>query len=459
MTAIKLTHLSFYYHQGQPIISNLSLSLPAGTFTLLVGPTGCGKSTLLKIIAGLYPRYAGHLQGQVDCSSLKKGMLFQNPRAQFTMKTPRQEIIFALENQNADVITYEEQLKKAVVATQISALLDQPLNTLSGGELQRVALAVLIAMDCDLFLLDEPFASVDPANRRFLLRQLALLRAQGKTIIVSDHQLTGYQNISDQVWQFQGQTVRPLSPAQTKQLFIPPRQAPVHFTLPKDKQTAIFRLKDAQIWQNRCLLKQARLALYPGKTTLITGPNGIGKTSFFKALSKMLPYQGEIAFQGKQIRQLKARSYLQKVAQVFQQADDQFLRMTVAEEIALSKQKSNSYFRGRRLQTALEELDLAQRGKQVVYTLSGGQKKKLQLLLMLMTSHQVLLLDEPLAGLDRSSVKLVLQLLKEGQQHLKTTYLIISHQTDQLAAVCDYHLVFNRQKLTYVTGGQDEPQF
>ncbi len=448
LTKIELNNLSFAYQKGKNIIQDLNLNIPAGSFSLLVGPTGCGKSTLLKLLAGLYPKYAGRSKGQIKVD-LPCAMMFQNPSEQFTMATPRQEIIFALENLGLDHAAYEKRLKKAVVITEISALLDQKISTMSGGEQQRVALAVLVAMDVDLFLLDEPFASVDPASRKFLIQQLNVLHQQGKTIILSDHVLTDYEKVCDHVYQFTGKNVKELGESQKAALFKPSeKKIDYHFALPQ-KEKAVFTLKNTRISQNRLLLKQKELTIPQGQSILITGPNGVGKTSFFKALTKMLPYQGQLAFHGQEIAKLKARNYLKQVAQVFQHADDQFLKVTVSEEIALSKKMRNAFFTDEEIKAALKELKLDDHLEQVVYSLSGGQKKKLQLLLMLMTKHEVLLIDEPLSGLDQQSIFQVINLMKKVQQATHTTFLIISHQTKELAAFCPYHLAFKEQELTY----------
>ena len=185
-------------------------------------------------------------------------------------------------------------------------------------------------------------------------------------------------------------------------------------------------------------------------TTLITGANGVGKTSLFKVMTKMIPYTGNFAYLNKEIAQISARKYLTQVAQIFQKASDQFLAVTVKDELELSKKDRNLFFTEKKLNEWLEKLGLADHLDQVVYSLSGGQQKKLQILLMLMTKHQVLLIDEPLSGLDHNSVKLVLELMRESQQKLHQTFFIISHQIDELAEFCDYHLIFADQRLKYV---------
>ena len=164
----------------------------------------------------------------------------------------------------------------------------------------------------------------------------------------------------------------------------------------------------------------------------------------------MIPYTGNFAYLNKEIAQISARKYLTQVAQIFQKASDQFLAVTVKDELELSKKDRNLFFTEEKVNEWLDKLGLAKHLDQVVYSLSGGQQKKLQILLMLMTKHQVLLIDEPLSGLDHNSVKLVLELMRESQKKLHQTLFIISHQIDELAEFCDYRLILADQRLKYV---------
>lgn len=447
---IRTNQLSFSYDEQQKILNNITLEIPTGKFSLLIGPTGCGKSTLLKIIAGLYPKYAGKVSGTVELDGLRSAMMFQNAGEQFTMATPREEIIFALENLQLSRDQYLERLNDATKFTQIEQLLDQKITTLSGGEQQRVALAVLVAMDVDLFLLDEPFASCDPEARQFLITKLAHLRDKGKTIILTDHVLTSYENICDYLFQFKRNNVTLLDEANKNELLHDSQQNHTYtFALPEN-ETPCFVLTNAQVEQNRILLKQDHLNIIAGKTTLITGANGVGKTSLFNVLTKMLPYRGSVTYDKREIRNQTTRKYLLEVGQIFQTATDQFIAVSVEDEIKLSlKQAKDSYFTEEKIAEMLDYLDLSQTKDQVVYSLSGGQQKKLQILLMLISSQKVLLIDEPLSGLDHESAQKVMNLLHESQKQRHQTLLIISHELTNLADWCDYHLVFSNHYLTY----------
>lgn len=254
------------------------------------------------------------------------------------------------------------------------------------------------------------------------------------------------------VFSFEQKQIISLNEKQKEKLFAKRPKVTLQFALP-DNDTNIFDFKNVEIKQVKPLIEQESLEIYQGKTTLLTGKNGTGKSTLFKVLTKMLPYNGSITYLNKEINKYRTFAYLQHVAQIFQNASDQFLMITVEEEIELSKKhRVNSYFTDDKITQALAELNLSTHLKQVVYTLSGGQKKKLQILLMLISGHEVLLIDEPLSGLDQESTVKVLQLIKESQKEMKQTIILISHQLHDLQNFCDYHLNLANKQLTYTTG-------
>ena len=146
----------------------------------------------------------------------------------------------------------------------------------------------------------------------------------------------------------------------------------------------------------------------------------------------------------------RQRPYLAKVGQIFQNPDDQFLNVTVEEELNFSlKYNQNPLLNRSKLTSLLSKLKLDNLDKQVIYSLSGGQKRKLQILVMLMAYPEVLLLDEPFSGLDQKSVSDVIFLLKNYFLNTEHTLIVISHQLNQIDKLCDYHLILKDQKLFY----------
>lgn len=129
----------------------------------------------------------------------------------------------------------------------------------------------------------------------------------------------------------------------------------------------------------------------------------------------------------------------------------QYLKLTVQEEIDLSLKYTDfkDFWTSKAVDNYLLKLKLDQLKDHVVYQLSGGQKKKLQIFEMLILGTPVLLLDEPLAGLDIDSALVVMTMIKEISERQNQTILLISHQLSGLNNFFDYHLELRNQTLEY----------
>ena len=203
-------NLSFSYGKGQePVFSGLSLTVGKGEAVLLMGPSGCGKSTLAYCLAGLYPEYAGELEGEIflEGEALSSygparraktvSILFQNPDNQFCMERVEHEVLFALENINyqGDMRARTEKLLEQV---GLAAWASYPIRTLSGGMKQKLALATALATGARLLILDEPTAGLDPKERvRF--RNLISSFSKDKIVLLSTHIVSDVEYIADEI--------------------------------------------------------------------------------------------------------------------------------------------------------------------------------------------------------------------------------------------------------------------
>ena len=456
MKNIQFNDLSFNFDQ-QPILKNITAEFTAGKIHLLTGVSGSGKSTILKLIAGLLPKYGGEIvAGAVDVpTDAQIGMVFQDPLMQFALDTPRHELEFTLENCQVPTDKIPERVKKALRFGKVDDLANRLITTLSGGQQQRVALAAATAIQPNVLLLDEPFANIDEENRQLILKQLVRLNSDyHTTIIITDHDLHGYKRLHPLVWQLTKRHLTQLSSKNSSQLLTASATPQITTVLPSSTLPAIIKFDELAIKrENHSLLLPTNLGIVKNKITLLTGPNGIGKSTLLKAIARLLKYEGKIEYAGENIQKISPGKYYKHLGLIFQHANDQFLNVTVGEELALGfKTCQNPYFNQQQVNEALAALGLNGREDQVVYSLSGGQKKKLQILLMLMRGQETLLLDEPFTGLDPASLKTVLQLIKASQKEEPQTLLIVSHQLSGLDDFIDYHLTMNHQHLNYVGG-------
>lgn len=198
-------------------LKDVDLSADAGSLTLVCGASGCGKSTLMKALTGLVPQMTpGELDGVVringrnlaDVALTDVGHLcssvFQNPRTQFFCDTVAEELAFCGENYGRERTTLRQQSERAAKLMGISHLLERKLTTLSGGQLQKVALACALASGAPVLLADEPTSNLDPAAISEVREALKVLKEQGLTIVVVEHRLHFLRDLADQVLLMEG---------------------------------------------------------------------------------------------------------------------------------------------------------------------------------------------------------------------------------------------------------------
>lgn len=464
MTNLVVQQVNFAY-ADVPVLKDVSLTLKPGSLNLLVGPSGSGKSTLLKLLAGLYPTFSGgDLTGTLtldgyavhDIVPFQRvahiGYLFQNPTRQFVMKTPFEELRFSLENLQVAPEDITPRIEDALTRVGMRDFMWHDLMTLSGGEKQKVALAAVLAADSHFLLLDEPFANVDPTSRLQLIQLIKAYQQAGKTILIADHDWSGYADVIDDVFVMADGGLHTASADEkTTILSQLPTQPTVHTTQPDAVMGDLVLDQVTLTSGDRLLLSETALTIPKAKRTLITGPNGVGKSTLFSALVKLYPYGGTILYQNQSLVKRRVAQHVRDVALVFQNAEQQFIAMTMAEELAQAQQMSRfpEIWTADLLNDILARLNLSHVREHIVYQLSGGQQKKLQVLLMLMTGTPVLLFDEPLAGLDSASQAQLLAVIADITNKQNQTVVMISHQLHAVTDWFDYHLQFEDQQLTF----------
>ncbi len=185
LAGIAVEDLCFNWSDDRVVLQACSLSVPKGEFWMLLGTNGSGKSTLLKLLAGLLSPQSGRVQ-----LSQPLGFVFQNPDHQLVMPTVGADVAFGLVEENLPLTQVHHRVKEALTAVNLWHLQRRPIYALSGGQKQRVAIAGAIARHCEVLLLDEPTALLDPDSQLDLVAQVQqLVKSRGLTALWVTHRL------------------------------------------------------------------------------------------------------------------------------------------------------------------------------------------------------------------------------------------------------------------------------
>jgi energy-coupling factor transport system ATP-binding protein len=198
---------------GAASLRDISLELEAGTFTVLAGVSGSGKSTLLRALCGLVPHFhGGEASGLLCVGGLDVrehgpgelaavcGTVFQEPETQVVMGGVRAELELPLEHRGEPPAAVARAVEETALSLGIGHLLERRTDTLSGGELQRVAIAAAMVHGPDLLLLDEPTSQLDPVAGDELLGVLRRLNEEwGTAVVLAEHRLERCLGAADRV--------------------------------------------------------------------------------------------------------------------------------------------------------------------------------------------------------------------------------------------------------------------
>ena len=202
---IEMKDFSFRYASGKRnALNNLNLTIEDGDFVGIIGNSGAGKTTLTYAINGIVPHhYKGDFYGAVTVNGLDTvdsspeqiaahvGSVFQDVDAQMVASMVEDELLFGLENFSVPREEIEGRVAEALEQTGISALRHRDLDTLSGGQKQKVAIAAILALRPRIILLDEPTGELDPQSSEQIYSLLARLNREHGTTIIAVEQKIG----------------------------------------------------------------------------------------------------------------------------------------------------------------------------------------------------------------------------------------------------------------------------
>jgi NitT/TauT family transport system ATP-binding protein len=200
--AVRVVDLAKEFDGGVRALDGVTFDVPRGELTSIIGPSGCGKTTTLKVVAGLVEATSGRVEVNgtpVAAPGPDRAFVFQD-FALMPWATVLRNAAFGLELRGVARKEREQIAREYVHKVGLGRFADAYPHQLSGGMRQRVGLARALAVDADILLMDEPFASVDEQIRRkFQEDLLALLADESKTVIFVTHSIEEAVYVSDQI--------------------------------------------------------------------------------------------------------------------------------------------------------------------------------------------------------------------------------------------------------------------
>lgn len=425
----RLRDVRFRYPRGESdALAPLSMSIEVGEHVAITGPNGSGKSTLMRILAGREPT-SGEIErpGSVGLGAIGgTAIVMQHPESQVLGTKVADDVVWGLP---AD---HDVDIEGLLREVGLEGMAEHSTSSLSGGELQRLAVASALARNPALLVADEITSMVDPKGREDLLGVLSRLTDQHQMSLVHITHFQSEAAAADReiaLRAVNGKTATTAIqtvPVPTTTAARPDTESPVVLEF----DSVAHQYANGTPWA-KTALHDVSLTVHEGDGVLIHGGNGSGKSTLaWIAAGLTKPTSGQCLLDGKPVS-----DQVGAVAISFQAARLQLLRSRVDYEIASAA--GFSVRNTDRIVAALASVGLeADLVKRPIDQLSGGQMRRVVLAGLLARSPRALILDEPLAGLDAESQAGLLRLLVQVRERERLTIVVISHDFDGMQELC-----------------------
>lgn len=509
---IEFKDFSFkYVSQAEPTLKNINLAIQPGEKILLAGPSGSGKSTIGRCLNGLIPEIdEGEIQGTCSINgkditqssifdlSFTTSTILQDSDSQFIGLTVGEDIAFSLENDCQSQDKMKQTVQKWAKKLNITDLLQQSPQALSGGQKQAVALAGVLVDESPILLFDEPLANLDPAAGEKTMAVIDQVQKElNATVIIIEHRLEEVltQPIDRIILVDDGKIIADTTPnkllhedklekagVRTPLYIKAIEKAGVDLNkisevdnisaLPQD-QTISTKLQD---WANSNSkdiipnfstplltltnvghrysknqphpLHDVSATINQGDFVSIVGQNGAGKTTLCRTICGFINYDGQISFKNQNLADLSIKERAEKIGYVMQDPNQMISQKMIFDEVALGLR--------------LRHVDEAEIEKRVIDTLkicglypfrhwpisalSFGQKKRVTIAAILVLEPDLIILDEPTAGQDWKTYTEIMNFLSELNDQGKTI-MIITHDMHLMMEYTNRSLAFAKGEL------------
>lgn len=434
-------------------VDDVSLTIKRGEWVTIIGSNGSGKTTLSRMFAAVSAPTSGQInvlgehlyneergaQRSVYVRARRHiAYVTQNPEDHIVGETVKDDVAFEPENLGWAPCDTARTVDESLHATGMMYASNSDPHNLSGGQQQRVALASALAAHPDILILDEPFAYVDGSARRALLATLEQAHARGVTIVIISHHLSVGRYGQRVIELSRGRIVRDLSAGEFEAEFEAEfgngdsfhacnreniEKAGIAVNAQSSSKEPLLSTQNLSItFAGHAVLSNINLSVNHGDFLTISGANGSGKTTLVSALAGITqPQSGSVHFHG------------QRIGIAMQKVEKQLFASTVYEDIAfgprnLGLSETDIHHS---VQSTTELLGITHLLDSSVWNLSGGQQRLVALAGVLAMQPDLIILDEPTAGLDASTTQRILGILRSLHKQ-GLTIIMVTHELEHI---------------------------